>query len=469
MLFAEVAAARLLPGESVETHDLGQLEEVVDPSRLLQALVQSLCFAQDADVVPELLVEGRDLGERLFQSGRGARHPAVIEHDLAELPVEPVDGAGAANGHEAVNGGGDLGLRFGERRVVGRHRRLVEEFGQVVGDGGREDEVAVGQALHQRRRPEAVGPVVGEVRFAEGVQARDGSHQVVVHPEAAHRVVGRRVDPHRDLVRVLVGDSLVHLEEVVVPLCDDALPEAADRVGEVEVDAVLERSHTSAGVHFALGRPGSHIPRHQVAEGRVATLQEIVAVGHRDVVGGALVSRGLRHPDAAVVSQRLGHQGELGLELVRGRDAGRVDLGEARVGECGSLAVGPPDGGHVGSLGICGQEEDVGVAAGGEHDGVSGVPPDGAGDEVPGHDADRPAILDHEVEHLAADVELDRSPFDLAHQGLIGAEQQLLAGLPPGVEGARDLGAAERPIVEQTAVLPGEGDALGCRLVDDVQ
>jgi len=44
----------------------------------------------------------------------------------------------------------------------------------------------------------------------------------------------------------------------------------------------------------------------------------------------------------------------------------------------------------------------------------------------------------------------------------------LLAGLAPGVEGARHLRAAERAVVEQAAVLAGEGHTLGHHLVDDV-
>ena len=56
----------------------------------------------------------------------------------------------------------------------------------------------------------------------------------------------------------------------------------------------------------------------------------------------------------------------------------------------------------------------------------------------------------------------------LPHQRLIGAEQQLLAGLAAGVEGARDLRAAERAVVEQPAVLARERHALRDALVDDV-
>ena len=79
-----------------------------------------------------------------------------------------------------------------------------------------------------------------------------------------------------------------------------------------------------------------------------------------------------------------------------------------------------------------------------------------------------PPVLDDEVEHLGAVVERDGAGVDLAGERLVGAEQQLLAGLAPGVERAAHLGAAEAAVVEQAAVLAGEGHALGDALVDDV-
>jgi hypothetical protein len=95
------------------------------------------------------------------------------------------------------------GLELG---VVGARDRLVEHRGQVVADGVRQHEVAVGQALHERRRAEAVGAVVAEVGLARGVQAGHGGHQLVVHPQATHRVVAGGVDAHRHL---LYGSSPV--------------------------------------------------------------------------------------------------------------------------------------------------------------------------------------------------------------------------------------------------------------------
>ena len=78
------------------------------------------------------------------------------------------------------------------------------------------------------------------------------------------------------------------------------------------------------------------------------------------------------------------------------------------------------------------------------------------------------AVDDDHVDQLGAVVELDVAQADLAGQLLVDAEQELLAGLAPGVERAAHLGAAEGAVVEQAAVLPGEGHALGGGLVDDV-
>ena len=64
---------------------------------------------------------------------------------------------------------------------------------------------------------------------------------------------------------------------------------------------------------------------------------------------------------------------------------------------------------------------------------------------------------------------LDRAGRDLALEGLVGADEQLLAGLAAGVERAGHLHAAEGAVVEQAAVLAGERHALRDALVDDEQ
>ena len=99
---------------------------------------------------------------------------------------------------------------------------------------------------------------------------------------------------------------------------------------------------------------------------------------------------------------------------------------------------------------------------------VARVALDLPGDQVADDDAARAAVDDDEVEHLAAREDPHRARLHLPHQRLVGAEQQLLAGLAARVERARDLRAAERAVVEQPAVLARERHALRDALVDDV-
>ena len=154
--------------------------------------------------------------------------------------------------------------------------------------------------------------------------------------------------------------------------------------------------------------------------------------------------------------------------LAADRDAGRVDLGVAGVGEQRAPPVRPPRRGDVAALGVGRQVEHVAVAARGEHDGVGEVAAGLPGDQVAGDDAAGPAVDDDQLEHLVAVIHRHRTGLDLTLQRLVSAQQQLLTGLAPGVEGPRDLRAAEAAGVEQAAVLAGERHPLGHALVDDL-
>ena len=360
--------------------------------------------------------------------------------------------------------------RFGllGRRVVRLGPRARLDAGQVAAEGVGDHEVAVGQALHERRGAQAVGAVIGEVRFAQHEQAWDGAHEVVVHPEPAHGVVGGRVDAHGGLVRVLTGDAIVHLEEIAVLLLDLLGAEALGGFGEVQVDPEPRAAHAPAIVADLLGGAAGDVAGGQVAVRGVFALQVVVPLLLGNLVRRALVALLQGHPDAAVVAQALGHEGELALVVPGDGDAGGVDLGVAGVAEGGPLLVGPPDGAGVAALGVGGQVHHVAVAARGQDHRIAQVGLDLAGHHVPGDDALGHAVHQDQLLHLVAGEHLHLAQADLPLQGLVGAQQQLLARLAPGVEGAAHLGAAEGAVVQEPAVFPGEGHALGHALVDDV-
>src|SRR5215207_10691746 len=84
----EVATAGLAADQGVDAHQLAELEEVGHPAGPLQRLVELRTGAQHPDVGPELVLELADPADRLAQTLLRPLHPAVVPHDLAELPVE---------------------------------------------------------------------------------------------------------------------------------------------------------------------------------------------------------------------------------------------------------------------------------------------------------------------------------------------------------------------------------------------
>jgi hypothetical protein len=94
---------------------------------------------------------------------------------------------------------------------------------------------------------------------------------------------------------------------------------------------------------------------------------------------------------------------------------------------------------------------------------------DRAGHQIARDDAARLAVDDDDqVQHLAARVHLHAARGDLLFERLVRAQQQLLPRLPARVKRARNLHAAERARVEQSAVLARERNALRHALIDDV-
>ena len=316
-------------------------------------------------VLPELLAQAGDLPERVLEALLVAGHAAVVPHDLAELAVERRRPCACRRSEAGASCG--RRPRLSAPRTSGWSAATARELlaGEVVAERVREDEVAVGQALHQRGRAEPVRAVVGEVRLAEHEQAGDRAHQVVVDPEPAHRVVHGGVDPHRDLVRVLVGDPLVHLEEVAVLLLDRASrPGARSRRGSRG-----RRPGRSARRRGPRRRPPWRRARRCRAARGCRSSGTCARGSSRARPRGSGPARRLSpfffgtqiRPSLRSDSR---HQRQLALVVAGDRDAGRVDLRVAGVGERRALLVGAPDRRGVAALGVGREVEDVAVAAG---------------------------------------------------------------------------------------------------------
>ena len=88
--------------------------------------------------------------------------------------------------------------------------------------------------------------------------------------------------------------------------------------------------------------------------------------------------------------------------------------------------------------------------------------------KIAGDDASSVPMNHNQIEHVRARVHFHSANTNLALEGLVGTEEQLLPCLAAGIKCARDLSAAEGTVVEEPSVLAREGYALRDALVDDV-
>ena len=283
-----------------------------------------------------------------------------------------------------------------------------------------------------------------------------------------------RIDHHRFVIRIHVGNLLIHLEKVAVTGFDDVLAQAGDRRLEIQEHGQSGLVHAEACIAAFFGGTRSHIARHEVTESRITALQVVVAILLGDIRSFLLFRTDrlnilflFRHPDPAVVTQRLGHQRQFRLLRTVHRDTGRVDLREAGIRKVGALLVALPCGRTVRIHRVGRQEENVAVTARCNHHGVCTEALDLTGNQVAGDDTARLAVDHHEVQHFVTRITLHVATGNTAVQGCISAEQQLLAGLAAGVKRTGYLRAAERAVIEQSAVVTGERHALCYALVDD--
>ena len=90
--------------------------------------------------------------------------------------------------------------------------------------------------------------MVREVCLSDCIKTRDCSHEVVVNPDTTHCIVDSGVDHHRLLVRVGIGNLLIHLEEVTITLADFILTKSFNSSLEVKEYCESCLIHTKTSV-----------------------------------------------------------------------------------------------------------------------------------------------------------------------------------------------------------------------------
>ena len=455
ILLAEVTTARLFAVKCIHSHQTTNLDEVSQTESFLQFVIECTSFARDIDICPELFLDSIYLSDSGFESFGCTSHTNEVPHDKTQLFVDAIHRAFTLNLHQAVNLLLYFLLCFSELRQVGGHTRYADLVAEVVLNGIRKYKVTISQTLHQSRSAETVSSVVGEVSLTDTEQTLNGSLQFIVNPDTTHCVVDSREDHHRVLIRVLVNDFLVHLEQVTIFLCNYILAETLDSVGEIKEYSQTGIVYAIAFVATLFRSARSDVTGNEVTESRIATLQIVIAVFFRNITSFDFtgletfsIFEFLRNPDTTVVTERLRHQCQFGLEVTVLRNTSRVNLRVAWVSEVCAVAIHLHRSRTVRSHRIGREEEGISVTTGSYNNCVCKEALNTSSNKVTSDDTTSTRfailVLDHnDIKHLVAVIHLHFAFTDLAAECRISAEEELLSCLAFCIESTANLCATE--------------------------
>src|SRR5688500_17396508 len=109
----------------------------------------------------------------------------------------------------------------------------------------------------------------------------------------------RRIDAHWDLIGVLAGDGLLHVEKIAVALLDRRSAQSSAAIRTTEVSTEPAWTDTTTLVTRFFRRTCGDVARGKIPETRVLALQEVIALGFGNRIRGPSIAFLLRHPNAA--------------------------------------------------------------------------------------------------------------------------------------------------------------------------
>src|SRR6266404_5302818 len=169
MFLTKMSAARFVALERIDTHELGEFEEIGHATGAFERLIEILSFAGNAHRSPKFVAQLRNFRERFAQSLSVSGHATFVPEKRSELTMDGVERTIAVDAKDAVDLNAYIGLGFFEFGVIGGGP-FAHLTGEIIGKRVGQDEITVGQTLHQRARAKPVGAVIGKVCFSEHMQ-----------------------------------------------------------------------------------------------------------------------------------------------------------------------------------------------------------------------------------------------------------------------------------------------------------
>src|SRR6266496_4690701 len=175
MFFAEMCAAGFIAFQGVCAHQLSEFQKICDASSAFERLVKISIVPWDPHIVPELFAKFGNFSQRLTQSFFVARHPAFVPEKQTKLAMERIERTCPVDLEEFLNPGTNVFFRALE---LGRIRRwpFSHLASEIIRQCAGQNEIKIGQSLHESAGPEPVRAMIGKIRFTDYKQTGHVAH-----------------------------------------------------------------------------------------------------------------------------------------------------------------------------------------------------------------------------------------------------------------------------------------------------
>src|SRR5436305_13304977 len=120
MFFAKMRAGRFVALQCVDTHQLGEFQEIGNTSGTFQRLIEIIALTRHSYLVPELFAKYGNFFERLAQTLFMTRHSAFVPEKQAKLPMERIDRTSHVDVEEFLDDSPNIFFYLSELRIIRR-------------------------------------------------------------------------------------------------------------------------------------------------------------------------------------------------------------------------------------------------------------------------------------------------------------------------------------------------------------
>src|SRR5574344_711919 len=213
---SEMATARLISIKSITSHKLTYFHKVCNTGSLFKLLVELIIFTWNINICPKIFFKILYLNNSFLKTFFITSHPHIIPHNNTQFLMEIINRFLSFNIKQLIKSPLDFIFRLFKSRIINISLRFLNFMTKIISDSIRKHKIAISKSLHKCRSSQPISTMIADISFANSIQSRYSSLQIIINPQSTHSIVNSRVNHHRFLIRINSSNLFIHLEKVTV-------------------------------------------------------------------------------------------------------------------------------------------------------------------------------------------------------------------------------------------------------------